>query len=199
MFNMNLFEDGYDLIFDQTNINIGSGGATLTGVWVDLENVERAYCVILQPAGTANDNIVITPLQASSSSGTGSKALTFSRFWSKVGATTATNNANATGTWTQWDLTTPSSALNLGSVTGTKTTVNGQAPSPVAAVSLGSDTKSNIIVCEFRADSMDGANGFNWISMTIPTVANAATRTVSSLWLIKGDRYPQAIPLSKLV
>ncbi len=60
------------------------------------------------------------------------------------------------------------------------------------------ETIENVVVVEFRADSLDVANNFSFISMTLPTVATAATKTISHFWLLKGSRYPQAIPVSVL-
>lgn len=191
--NMGFFEAGNDFRPDVLNINIGSGGAATVGKWFSLRNYERAYCFILNPAGTDGDDIVITPLQASTSTGTGSKALTFSRLWVMNGASGLTN---VVATWKQIDLTTASSALNFNSVVGNQTTVNGTAPTAIATTDLALETIENVVAVEFRADSLDIANNFCFISMTLPAVSNAATKTISHFWILKGARYPQAIPLS---
>jgi hypothetical protein len=196
MFNTTFFESGYDFVSDQLNINIGTGGAALTGVWISVRNYERAYCLILNPAGSAGDDIVITPLQATSAAGGGSKALTFSRMWVKAGATAVLTNT--IGTWVQYDLTTPSSALNFNSVVGNITSANGSAPVAIATTDLGLETIENIVLVEFRADSLDITNGFCFLSMTIPAVGSAATKTINSHWIMAHAEYPQALPLSVL-
>lgn len=194
MLNCTPFEDGYDFVPDQLNINIGTGGAALTGKWVNLANFDRAYCLILNPAGSDGDDIVITPLQASSSTGTGSKALTFSKMWLKFKSGSLTN---VVGTWTQIDLTTPSSALNFASVVGTKLTSNNGVPVANTA-DMALETIENVVLVEFRKDSMDGANGFSWISMTIPILTVAATKTINTHWILKGNAYAEAIPITSL-
>lgn len=192
--NANWLEAGLDVAPDGVNTNVGTGGAALAGAWVDLKNYGRAYGVIIKPAGSAGDDLVITPLQAQAVAGTGSKALAFSRFWLKQAAA-----LSGVGTWTQYDLTTPSSALNLASVVGNQTTVNGTAPVAIANADLATETNQMIAVIEITADMLDEANQFNCVSMTIPAVGVASSLLVTNFWLLYANKYPQQIPLSPLV
>ncbi len=194
--NATFFEAGYDIVPDQLNINIGTGGAALAGIYISLRNYERAYCVILNPAGTDGDDLVITPLQSTSIAGTVNKALTFSRFWIKAGTTVVLSDTIAT--WRQIDLTTPSSALNFNSVVGNVISTNGIAGIANSPTDMAIETIENVVVVEFRADSLDVSNNYSFIKMTFPAVGAASTKTVRCLWLLKGARYPQGIPLSVL-
>lgn len=196
-FNTTLFEAGVDIVPDQNNVNIGTGGGALTGAWVSAKGSDRLYFVVKAPPGSSGDHIVISPLQATSVAGAGSKALTVSKIWSKVGTTSASSD-NAVGTWTLTELTTPSSALSSGSVTGQQYTSNGTAGSAVSAQNLGADTKAATLIVEVRADSLDANNGFCFVSAGLSQVATGATRTVSTMWITKADAMAQGIPVSKL-
>lgn len=141
-FSLNLFENGIDFIPDAVNQDANSD---VSGDWINMEGVERAYLVLIKPAGTAGDDLSIAMNQASDSSGTGSKALTngFTRLWHKIGAPAST------GQWTSVTLSTASSDLDLVSVN---------------SVDLATDTSVSVIVTELiPAQHMDTNGGFKFV------------------------------------
>src|SRR5678815_4176009 len=82
------------------------------GDWVSMANFHRCTIVFHKAAGTAGDDPSIALNQATSATGTSSKALTFSKLWYKIGATAL----SAIGTFTRVDLTTATGDLDLVSV-----------------------------------------------------------------------------------
>lgn len=192
-FNMTLLEAGIDIVPDQINVNIGTGGGGLTGIWVSMVRYHKAYWLIQCPGGNAGDDLTISPLQATTIGGAGSKALAFSRFWTKAGAT-----MNTVGVWTQYDLTTPSSALVLNSVTGLSTNLSGQAET-APAVDLAIEALQQLILVEISATDLDLANNFAFVSAGLTQLGSVSTCTTSTFWILKDNKYPQQLPLSPLV
>lgn len=114
--------------------------------WVNLALAERVVCVLFKAAGTAGDDPVFTVNQAKDNSGTGSKALTFTKMRSKIGAiATAANQI--------WTITTQAAA-------GTWT--------PTSAASVA------VLAVEIRAMDLDINNGFNHVQLTIPDTGSNA-------------------------
>ena len=171
---MNLFEAGFDFIPDVLNQDANTD---ITGDWVNLENYERAYLLLIKPAGTAGDDLAIRLQQATDNAASGEKALTFTKLWYKKGT------MSSQGTWTAVELTTPSSDLDLDSVNSTD---------------LAMDTSAAVVLVEVRADSLDGAGGFNHVNVLWEGDDIANALVINSHWLLWGNRYPQAIPLSAL-
>lgn len=68
-------------------IDLNSGANP--GDWVSLKNYERVTVVVLASAGSAANDLTLTVNQAQDVSGTGSKALNFTRIDSKQGTLTA--------------------------------------------------------------------------------------------------------------
>lgn len=59
------------------------------GVWVNLEKKEKLIILLCTGTGTDGDDPVVTVQQASDSSGTGAKALNFTKVWRKQAADAA--------------------------------------------------------------------------------------------------------------
>lgn len=175
--NGNLFECGFDIIPD---IVAGDANADLAGDWVKLTNYERAYLVIIKPAGTAGDDLAIHLQQATDAAGTSAKDLTWSKLWYKKGST---NNFTAVPTWTAVTLATAASDVDLdGAATG----------------DLALDTSGAVIIVEVLAESLDTNGGFDWVNNILEgdDVGNALV--LNQFWILGGSRFPQAIPLSAI-
>lgn len=177
MLNCSLLEAGIDIVPDVVN---GDANSDITGDWIDLSKYDRAYLLLMKPAGTAGDDLAIRLQQATDNAGTGAKALTFTKLWHKIAATSA---FTAVTQWTAVTLTTASSDLDLDSVNSTD---------------LATDINAAFVMVEVEAASLDSSNGFNHVNVLYEgdDVGNALV--INSLWILKGARYPQAIPLSPL-
>ena len=60
------------------------------GDWVNMENHNHVAVVFFKAAGTAGDDPTLTITQATDNSGSGEKALNFTRVYTKTGAQTST-------------------------------------------------------------------------------------------------------------
>lgn len=175
--NGNLFEMGFDIIPD---IVAGDANADLTGDWISLVNYQRAYLVIIKPAGTAGDDLAIHLQQATTAAGGSAKDLTWTKLWYKKGST---NNFSAVPLWTAVTLATAASDVDLdGAATG----------------DLALDTSGAVIIVEVLAESLDTTNGFKFINNIIEgdDVGNALV--LNQFWLLAGARFPQSIPVSAI-
>lgn len=170
----NLFEAGFDFVPDLINQDVNTD---LTGDWISLRHYERAYLLLIKPSGTAGDDLAIRLQQATDNAAAGAKALTFTKLWYKKGTMTAQ------GTWTAVELATASSDLDLDSVNG---------------ADLATDTSAAVILVEVRADSLDGANGFAFVNVLYEGDDISNALVINSHWLLMGNRFPQAIPISPL-
>lgn len=175
---MNLFEAGFDIVPDSLNVDANSD---VTGDRINLKNYERAYYKLSKPAGSAGDDLSIQLQQHDAASSGNSKALTFSRLWYKKAASGV--DFTGVGTWTAVVLDTPTDDLDLVSVNG---------------VDLGLDTVGAVVIVEVRADSLDGANGYTFVSALHEGDDIGNALVVTGEWLLMGNRYPQAIPLTPL-
>lgn len=177
--NMTFFERGFDIVPD---IVAGDANADLTGDWIAMRGYERAYLVLIKPAGTAGDDLSIHLQQATAAAGTGAKDLTFTKLWYKK-ATAGGNAFTATGTWTAVVLTTATADLDLVSVNG---------------VDLETDEQGAVIVVEVLATSLDADGGFDFVNNIIEgdDVGNALI--INQFWLMANGKFKQAIPLSAL-
>ena len=172
-FNGSLFEGGVDIIPDSApadwNNDIG-------GDWVSLVNKDRAYFCFIAGAAAADDaNVIHLDLnQATDAAGTGSKACAaVSKFWYKVG-----NFTSAADQWTAVELTTPVSDLDL------------------EGYDVGDST--SCFLFEVMSDNLDVDGGFTHLQHYQEADTLAATRYVASMWILTGDQYAQATPLSAL-
>lgn len=173
-FNAMLFEQGTDLIPDILN---GDANADLAGDWLDMTNKDRAYLMLIKPAGSAGDDLSIVINQATDNAGAGSKGLNFDKLWHKIGT------MNTIAQWTAIILATPTSDLDLASVNG---------------VDLETDASPTVILVEILADNMDSDNEFNHIQVTYEGDDISNALIINSHWLLTGDKYAQAIPLSAI-
>lgn len=143
----------------QTAAN-GAGAAN----WLNMSLCHRVLCVLFKGAGTAGDDPVFTINQATSSAGAGSKALTFTRARTKIGAiATAANQI--------WTVVSQAAA-------GTYT--------PTSAASVA------VIAVEIRETDLDINNGFNHIQLTIPDIGTNA-QLGCAFYIPYGLSQPQAI------
>jgi|ERR1051326_6287447 hypothetical protein len=149
--NLNLIE-GFPVV--DTN-----GGKT--GDWVSLQNYKR--CVIIFAAGAGTGDSVVTLAQAKDAAGTGSKALTFTTFYSKA----ATTDLTATANWT-------------------KTTQTAAATATIASWAA----KSKLCAIEVHAEELDFANQFYFLNAAISGASAATLGYV--LYLMGEARYPCA-------
>lgn len=146
--------------FVPVDMQTGNNGSN----WINMALAERVLCVVFKGAGTAGDNPVVTINQASDSSGTGSKALTFTKTRAKIGAiATAANQI--------WTVATQAAA-------GTWT------PTSAASVAL--------LAVEIRATDLDLANGFNHIQLTVPDTGSNA-QLGCGFYIVYGLKQPSQI------
>ena len=67
-----------------------------TGDWVSVENFNHVAIVFFKAAGTAGDDPTITVTQATDAAGTSSKALNFTRIYTKQGTLSSVANFTLT-------------------------------------------------------------------------------------------------------
>lgn len=174
VFNRNLFEAGFDIV----PVSIAAdANSDIAGDWVNLQHVDRAYYVLMKPAGTAGDDLSILLQQAQDNAGTGAKALNISRLWHKIGT------MSSASAWTKVDLTTPTDDLDLVSVN---------------SVDLATDTSPAVIVVEVLAESLDANNGFTHVLVSHEGDDIGNALSITGFWLTQGEAFAQASPLSKL-
>lgn len=106
--------------------------AANNGQWVNMKHISKLIAVLFKAAGTAGDNPVFTLKQATDSSGTGAKALNFTRARTKIGAI---------GSTPQWTVATQSA---------------GNTYTPTSAASQA------LIAVEIQSSDLDTANGFGY-------------------------------------
>jgi len=114
-----------------------------TGDWVSVENFNHVAIVFFKAAGTAGDDPTITVSQATDAAGTSSKALNFTRIYTKQG--TLSSVANFT-------LTTQSAANTYTDATSAEVQA--------------------IWVVEFDADDLDVSSGFTHVQASVADVAS---------------------------
>lgn len=129
------------------------------GDWVSLKNYNRCAIVVFKGAGTAGDDPVITVKQASDVSGTGAKALNFTRIDAKVGVQTG-----------------------IGQFTTVTQAAGGTYTDAVSAEAQG------LFVIDVQADDLDVDNGFDCVQVSVPDVGTNA-QVGSALYLLHDPRY----------
>jgi len=134
-----------------------------TGDWVSVENFNHVSIVLFKGAGTAGDDPTLTVLQATDAAGTSSKALNFTRVYTKQG--TLTGIANFT-------LTTQSAANTYTDATSAEVTA--------------------IWVVEFDADDLDVSGGFTHVQASVGDVGSNA-QLGACLYLATEPRYAAAV------
>jgi len=145
--------------FIPVDMQTGNNGAN----WHKMAMCDRVALVLLKAAGTAGDDPVFTVNQAKDNAGGSSKALTFTKYRSKIGAiATAANRI--------WTITTQAAA-------GTATLT-------------GAAASAAIVVVEIQGKDLDLANGFAYVQITIPdTGTNAQLGT--AIYIAVGLKQPQ--------
>lgn len=134
-----------------------------TGDWVSVENFNNLAIVFFKAAGTAGDDPTLTVTQATDNAGTSSKALNFTRVYTKQG--TLSSVANFT-------LTTQSAANTYTDATSAEVQA--------------------IWVVEFAADDLDVSSGFTHIQASVGDVGSNA-QVGACLYLATEPRYAAAV------
>ena len=141
-------------------VPVDSQSGANNGDWVSLKNYDRCTILVVKAAGVANDDPVLTVRQAQDVSGTGAKALNFTRVDSKVGVQAGvgqfTKNIQAAGN-TYTDL--------------------------VSAEAQG------IFAIEFQAADFDVNNGFDCLQLSIPDTGAGGAQLLTALYVLRGARY----------
>ena len=109
-----------------------------------MKHITRLVCVLYKAAGTAGDNPVVTLQQATTNTGTGAKALTFTRARTKIGPIASTP---------QWTIATQAQA-------------NTYTPTSAASQAL--------IAVEVQATDLDLGNGFGYVQLSVPDTGTNA-------------------------
>lgn len=140
-------------------IPVSLDAAANNGDWVSMKNYDRLAIVFFKAAGTAGDDPVLTVRQASDVSGTGAKALTFTKILARVGTQTGI---------------------------GTFTTVTQEAANTYT--DTVSAEAQGLFVINFKSSDLDVANGFDCVQFQIPDVG-ANAQIGCALYLLWGARY----------
>lgn len=140
-------------------IPVDFSSAANNGDWVSLKNYSRCTVVLFKAAGTAGDDPVITLRQAQDVSGTGAKALNFTRVDYKRGTMTSV------GTF--------STATQAAANTYTDDT---------------SAEAQGLFVVEVESEDLDVNNGFDCLQLQIPDVGSNA-QLGCALYLLRGARF----------
>ena len=131
-------EAGFVPVDMQTGANAGD--------WVSLQNYSRMIAVLYKTAGTAGDDPVISMLQATDASGSGSKALNTSVIYEKSGTLAST---------AQWTRQTQTAAATYTNATSAEA--------------------QGLFAIEVAAEDLDLANSFSFVSISVAdTGSNAA-------------------------
>jgi hypothetical protein len=150
-------------------IPVDMSAAANNGDWVSLKNYDRCSIVVFKAAGTAGDDPVLTVRQAQDVSGTGAKALNFTRIDAKVGAQTGI---------------------------GVFTTVT-QAAANTYTDAASAEAQA-IFVIEFQAADLDVQNGFDCLQVQIPDIG-ANAQLGCALYILRNPRYAGAALPSAIV
>jgi hypothetical protein len=137
------------------------------GDWVSMKNYNHCSIIVFAGAGTAGQDIVLAPLQATAVAGTSSKALQISRISSKVGTLTSV------GTFTE---------VTQAAADTYTDAVSGEA--------------QNLWVIDINAEDLDVENGFDCVSISIADTGATAGKIGAALYLLSGPRHtppPSAI------
>jgi hypothetical protein len=151
-------------------VPVDSQSGANTGDYVSLKNFERCTVLVIKAAGVAGDDPVITMTQAQDVSGTGVKALNFTRVDAKVGAQTGigqfTTVAQAAGN-TYTDL--------------------------VSAEAQG------IFAIEFKGEDLDVNNGFDCLKVAIPDTGAAGAQLLTAIYILRGSKFGGAVNASAII
>ena len=151
-------------------VPVDSQTAANNGDWVSLKNFERCTLLLIKAAGTAGDDPVFTVRQAQDVSGTGAKALNFTRIDAKVGTQTGI---------------------------GAFTTVT-QAAGNTYTDTVSAEAQA-IMAVEFKAEDLDVNNGFDCIQLQIPDTGSAGAQLITGLYILRGGKFNPALSTSAIV
>lgn len=167
--NEQLFE-GADCVSSFAPVNLATGANA--GAWFSFRDYHRASIVLVRggSSGNASDVSTITLSQATSNSGTGSKALNIGRRRYKTDMTTAAGD-----TWTIDDTTTYANTYT----------------SPA-----GKGDKVTLAVMDIEGQQLDDANSFHWIQASVDQAAHACIGWCFILFY--ASRHSQRVPVSTL-
>lgn len=134
--------------------------AANTGQRVDVTGYHRAVIVLFKAVGTANDDPIFTPLQATAITGGSTKAISITKIWSFL-AVDVTGVAN----WTE----------------------NSQAAADTYTDATSAE-KGGMIALEIDCSKVDADGGYKFVGLTIPdTGTNANLGCAFILLLEKRD------------
>jgi hypothetical protein len=179
VFNKSFFESGCDII---PLVNQADADTDITGDWVKLTNYSRAL-VVLAKYGTEDvDDLGLQFLQGTDATGSGSKALTASRYWYKTGVLTAQT------VWTAGVHSTAADGLAFGS----------SVPTGFTRTVADVNTSALLLAVDIMATDLDIDGGFDWFTVFIEgdNVNNACL--VSAWAILQGGRFAQTTPLSAI-
>ncbi|MFN4017613.1 MAG: hypothetical protein ACK4JB_19895 [Reyranella sp.] len=139
------------------------------GDWVSLKGYGRCAVVFYKAAGVAGDDPVFTLRQAQDVSGTGAKALDFTRIDTKVGAQTGIGQF----------------------------TTNTQAAANTYTDAASAEAQA-IMVVDIKAEDLDVDGGFDCVQLQIPDTGSAGAQLGCALYLLHEPRYG-TIPLPSAI
>lgn len=140
------------------------------GDWVSMKGYDRLTILVLKAAGVAGDDPVLTVKQASDVSGTGAKALNFTRVDAKVGAQTG-----------------------IGGFTKNTQVAGNTYTDAVSAEAQG------LFAIEFKSEDLDVNNGFDCVQLSVPDTGAGGAQLLTALYLLRGARYGGASLPSAIV
>ena len=146
----------------------GASGGHISGDWLNVKDCRAFSIVVIKEAGTANDDPTLTVVQATDASGTGSKALNFTEYFSKQSAG-STETLTAVGTWTR----------------------NTQSAGNTIAGNSTSAESSLMWVINFDIDELDVDGGFYFVNATIADTGAAGAQW-ACCFLLKELQYQGA-------
>lgn len=130
-----------------------------TGDWVTLKDYQRVAVVLFGAAGSSGTDLTVTLNQATDVSGTGSKALNFTRIDSKEGAA----------------LTAISQFTKVTQAAGNTYTV------------VNNEQLQQIYVIDIGKEQLDVANNFDCVQMTVN--AGNAAKVIAGLYILYDPKY----------
>ena len=150
-------------------VPVDSQAGANNGDWVSLKGYDRVTALVIKAAGVAGDDPVITMRQAQDVSGTGAKALNFTRIDAKVGAQTGIGQF-------------------------TKVT---QAAGNTYTDTVSAEAQA-IFAVEFKSEDLDVANGFDCVQLQVPDTGSAGAQLLSAIYVLRGARYG-TVPLPSAI
>lgn len=164
-FNRDFFEAGNDYI---SLLHQADADTDVDSDWLKLTNYDRVLIVIEKLGSEDVDTLGFQFLQGKTAAGGDAKALTVSRYATKVGVQTAE------GLWTRGTLATPDDIVGIGSAAPTGGTL---------IVGTDVNTGAVIVAIDIATSDLDVTNGFDWIAVRIEgdEVNNAALVSIKAI------------------